>query len=128
MKLLIPLITIPAIEVGLFFLSSKGLGILPTILLIIATGIIGAYLAKKQGLSVLKQVQERVARGEVPGQEVLDGLCVLIGAIFLLTPGFLSDLIGFILLIPFTRKMVRPLLFKLVQRMVKKKKAVVIYR
>ena len=74
MKLLIPLILIPTIEVGLFFLSSKSLGIYPTLLFIFATGLIGAVLAKKQGLSVLNQAKERMAHGEAPGQaEVLDG-------------------------------------------------------
>ncbi|WP_042345384.1 FxsA family protein [Bacillus massiliigorillae] len=110
---LLLLIVVPALEIGVLIWSGKTFGLIPTILLIIATGIGGAYLAKYQGLMTVKKVQEQLSRGIMPGEEMIDGVCVLVGGCFLLAPGFLSDLFGFLLLLPPTRKMIKPGLKKM---------------
>lgn len=102
--LILLLIIVPAFEIGLLILSGNTLGIVPTILLIIATGILGAWLAKSQGLKTLTDAQSQMNRGQLPGESILDGLCILVGGILLLTPGFITDVTGLFLLLPSTRK------------------------
>lgn len=80
------------------------IGALNTVLIILITAILGAYLAKFQGFRVLREIREAMSRGYMPGSELLHGLFVLIGSFALLTPGFLSDIVGFSMLIPQTRE------------------------
>jgi UPF0716 protein FxsA len=121
------LIVIPALEIGLLVLSGQILGVLPTILLIIFTGILGAYLAKKQGLEAMRKAQQDMGYGQVPGDAIIDGLCILVGAVLLLSPGFITDAVGFLLLIPITRKGFKPILYKLFKKWINNKN-VIIYR
>ncbi|WP_147532602.1 FxsA family protein [Bacillus marasmi] len=97
------IIIIPAAEIGFLMYSGKLIGILPTILLIILSGIVGSYLAKKEGLETIRKAQEQMSYGEMPGDAILDGICVLIGGTLLLSPGFITDFVGLFLLIPYTR-------------------------
>ncbi|MCL4164714.1 UNVERIFIED_CONTAM: hypothetical protein GTU68_006370 [Idotea baltica] len=90
-------------------LGSK-IGIAPTLLIIIVTGALGAYLTKSQGLKALNNYQAATAQGKLPHEEVLDGLMILIAGAVLLTPGFLTDAIGFSLLVPSIRGSVRKVL------------------
>lgn len=113
--LLLLLIVLPAAEIGVLLYSGKLLGILPTIFMIVLTGIVGAYLAKRQGLKAIREFQEQVSYGIMPGEALLDGICILIGGVLLLTPGFISDVMGFILLAPPTRKPVKWLIAKMLQ-------------
>jgi len=89
-----------------------GYGLLATLGTVIVTGIIGASLARQQGLSVLTRLQSQMNQGEMPGDTLADGVLILIGAALLLTPGFLTDLFGFSLMIPFTRIGYRKLLIR----------------
>ncbi|RFU70738.1 membrane protein FxsA [Peribacillus saganii] len=119
--LLLILIIVPALEICTLLLSGRTIGFFPTIFLIIATGIAGAYLAKKQGMETIRNAQFQMRTGQIPGEALLDGICILAGACFLLTPGFITDAIGFFLLLPPTRKMIKPLLLKLIRnRMIDK--------
>ena len=102
--LLFFIIIVPAVEISILLLSGKTIGVLPTIMLIIITGVLGTYLAKQQGLAIIRNVQESLQRGIMPGDALLDGICILIGGILLLTPGFVTDIIGILLLAPPTRK------------------------
>ncbi|MCY7709310.1 membrane protein FxsA [Bacillus safensis] len=106
---LILLILFPAVEISLFLISSKIIGILPTMLLIVLTSALGAYFARKQGIEAFQKVQRDLQYGKMPGGAIVDGFCILIGGLLLLIPGFLSDLIGALLLIPVTRKGIKPL-------------------
>lgn len=114
--LLLLLIIVPAAEIGILMLSGKTFGVWTTILLIIFTGILGAYLAKKQGLETLRKAQEQLQYGAVPGDALLDGLCILVGGVVLLTPGFITDALGFLLLAPPTRKFFKFWLIKAFKR------------
>ncbi|WP_324606985.1 FxsA family protein [Metabacillus indicus] len=120
------LIIIPALEIGILLFSGKTLGIIPTILLIIATGVGGAFLAKKQGIETIQKVQREMSRGNIPGDSILDGLCILTGGLLLLTPGFVTDITGFMLLIPGTRKMFKPLLQKQISKMIERNRFTII--
>ena len=97
------IIVIPAMDIGLLLFSGKTLGVWPTLFFIILTGVIGAYLAKKEGLQTIRRAQEQLRYGQIPGEAVLDGICILIGGTLLLTPGFITDIVGFLLLFPPTR-------------------------
>lgn len=107
--LLLLLILFPAVEISLFLISSKIIGILPTMLMIVITSALGAYFARKQGIEAFQKVQRDLQYGKMPGVTIVDGFCILIGGLLLLIPGFLSDIIGALLLIPMTRKQIKPL-------------------
>ncbi|MEK3890415.1 FxsA family protein [Bacillus sp. FSL K6-3431] len=119
-------IIVPALEIGLFILAGKSIGVLATVALIILTGLLGAYLAKRQGMEALKKVQEQWRQGQPPGNAMLDGLCVLVGGIMLLAPGFITDIIGMLLLLPITKNLIRPLLLKMLKKHFLQKKQVYI--
>jgi UPF0716 protein FxsA len=111
MKLLVSLlIVIPALEIALLVLSGSVIGVWPTIGLIIATGVMGAWLAKREGTETIRQAKRELMYGRIPSEAVLDGICILVGGVVLLTPGFITDLLGFILLVPFTRRWIKPFL------------------
>lgn len=124
--LLLLLILIPTFEIGVFLLAGNTIGFWPTISLIILTGILGAYLAKKQGMEAIRRAQLDMNYGQVPGEAILDGICILIGGIFLLTPGFISDTIGFLLLIPKTRTLLKIPLIKGMRRWIEKRNVTII--
>lgn len=122
-NLILLLTVVPALELVILLqvhhvvASAWGSGraLLVTIGSIAATGVAGAALARHQGLRVLRELQQRMAQGELPGQALMDGVLILIGAALLLTPGYLTDLFGFSLLIPVTRTVYRKLLARWVR-------------
>jgi len=104
------LIIVPALEIALLMLSGDIIGIRPTAFLIVVTGVLGAFLAKRQGIEMIRKAQQQLMYGSIPSGAVLDGICILVGGALLLAPGFITDLIGLSLLIPFTRAAIKPLL------------------
>ncbi|AIE61005.1 FxsA family protein [Bacillus methanolicus] len=118
--LLLFLIIVPAAEIAFLLLSGKTIGVLPTMFLLIFTGVLGAYLAKRQGLETIRKAQEQLRNGQIPGDALLDGICILIGGTLLLTPGFITDVVGFLLLAPLTRKFFKRLLIKAFKRWIDK--------
>ena len=99
-------IAIPLIEVILFITIGKYIGLWNTIIIIIITGIIGAVLVKSQGISILNKAFEEIKLKKVPILSIFEGIAILIAGAFLLTPGFLTDTLGCILLIPKTRNLI----------------------
>jgi UPF0716 protein FxsA len=102
-KLLLLFTLGPLVELYLLIELGRVVGPLPTIGLVLATGFFGVFLALAQGLLVLRSIADQLRCGEMPADELLNGVMVLIGAAFLLTPGLISDTVGFLLLIPVTR-------------------------
>ena len=98
-RMLILFIIVPLVELFLLVVVGGRVGLFPTIILVALTGAWGAYLAKSQGLSILAKIQSETAAGRVPTAELVDGLLVLIGGVVLLTPGLLTDLVGFLLMV-----------------------------
>jgi UPF0716 protein FxsA len=113
-------ILVPVAELGVLLFSGQTIGVWPTLILLIVTGLLGSYLAKKQGINTIRKVQEQIQFGRVPGNEILDGLCVLFGGILLLSPGFLTDILGLVLLLPFTRTLIKPFILKLLRKWIDK--------
>ena len=106
-KLLLLFIVTPIVEMALLIELGRRFGTLHTIGLIIITGIIGAWLAKSQGLQVYQNLRESFYNGELPHNHLIDGLLILMGGALLITPGILTDVTGFILVLPWTRRFVR---------------------
>jgi len=116
LKLMVLFIVIPMLEIIIYIELGKLIGVPLTLAFIFGTGIAGAFLAKHQGLYTLTRARNEVAQGRVPGNHLLDGLLILIGAMFLITPGLLTDLGGFFLLIPNTRFIVREFLKRKIRK------------
>ena len=110
--LLLALLGIPVAEIFFIIRVTRDLGIPETIGLLVAVSIAGAWLVRRCGLGVLAQIRERLARGEIPGKELVDGLLILVGGLLMLTPGFLTDAVGLLLLVPPTRLALRGLLVR----------------
>ena len=106
-KLLALFILLPFIELYLLIELGNRIGAVPTLGIVVVTGIAGAALAKHQGLGVLRRIQTELSYGHTPADALFDGVLVLIGGILLLTPGILTDMCGFLLLIPISRLLVK---------------------
>ena len=97
----------PVLELALLIQVGQLLGIIPTIVAVLTTGAAGAALARNQGLTALRRLQRSVAEATFPGDEIFDGFLILMGGLLLLTPGFLTDLVGFAALLPRTRSILK---------------------
>lgn len=116
-KLFSVFLIIPLVELYLLIKIGGMIGALNTILIILITASLGAYMAKSQGFRVLHQIQEATSQGRMPGNELLHGLFVLIGGFALLTPGLMTDAIGFSMLIP----QIREIYVKMAKEIIRKK-------
>ena len=110
--LLLALLCVPLLELYVIIQVADGMGTGETILLLIAVSVAGAWMVRRSGLGVLNQIQARLNRGELPAGELVDGLLILIAGALMLTPGFLTDGVGLLLLFPPTRLVVRSLLVR----------------
>lgn len=115
---------LPALELAILIKIGTQIGASTTIMIIILTGIWGAYLARMQGFIILQKIQNNLNKGVMPSSELMDGLMILVGGIVLLTPGFITDTIGFLLLIPITRSLIKIFLQKRFEEMIKNGQAV----
>ncbi len=106
-RLLLLFVVVPVVELAILIEIGKDLGFWPTIGLILFTGILGSSLTKKQGMAIWQQFNGKMQSGQLPGSELVDGLIVLISGALLLTPGILTDFVGFLGLIPLTRTQIR---------------------
>ena len=107
LKLFLAFTLIPLVEIYLLIKLGQNFGAITSILLVIFTGILGAYLAKMEGLRTLFRLQETLREGGMPGEELLDALLIALAGLVLITPGFITDAVGFLLLVPFTRMLVK---------------------
>ncbi|GIU09992.1 FxsA family protein [Shewanella glacialipiscicola] len=108
-------VLIPVIELSVLIRVGEVLGTWTTIGLVLFTAVLGVSLVRSQGLSTLMQVQQKLARGEAPGQEIVEGMMLAMAGILLVIPGFVTDAIGLLFLTPLTRKPIAALLFKRMQ-------------
>lgn len=124
--LLLALLIIPALELGVFIWLGGIIGPWWIITLIILSGVLGLSFAKRQGIEVWNQAQQSMNNGQMPTKQIIDGLCILVGAILLFAPGFITDVIGLFLIIPWIRYPFKNLLQKWI--MWKVSKGTIIYR
>ena len=109
LRLLLLFTIVPLVELFLLVKLGTVVGVGPTVALVIFTGILGAWLARQQGLGVLRRLSEDLAKGRLPAEALIDGLLIVVAGAVLLTPGLLTDALGFLLLVPRTRAAVRRL-------------------
>ena len=111
----------PLVELAILIYLGTLIGALNTILIVVITGLLGAFLARKQGLATLSRIRNSIEQGILPSGELFQAVLILIGGLLLLTPGLITDLIGFALLIPQTRNVVTRWLRNLIQRKIERK-------
>lgn len=119
------LIVVPVLEIGILLWSGNTLGLFPTILIILGTGILGAYLAKKQGLKAIRDVQLQMKNFQAPGDAMVNALFVFAGGLMLLSPGFITDIFGFLFLFSPTRQLFKPMIYKWIRSKMKKGQIIV---
>jgi UPF0716 protein FxsA len=100
-------IVVPIVEIYVIIKVGSLLGVVPTLFLLLAISVLGAWLAKREGFAVLSRIRQQLAVGKVPGNELIDGALVLAGGILLLTPGFVTDAVGLLMLFPLSRIAIR---------------------
>lgn len=98
---------VPVVEIYLIIRVGSLIGALPTVLLLLAISSAGAWLVRTQGFALMRRIQSELAQGRLPAAELLDGALVLVGGVLLLTPGFFTDLLGLVLLIPASRALIK---------------------
>jgi UPF0716 protein FxsA len=107
---LLSVLALPLIEIALFILIGQTIGLLPTLLGIVLTGLIGALVLRWQGVAVLREMQTRMQQGEMPARQMGDAMLIGLGGLLLLLPGYFTDLVGLLLLLPPTRELIYRLL------------------
>lgn len=113
--LLLLFICVPIIEIGLFIQVGGFLGLWPTIALVLITAFVGATLVRSQGIQTLMSVQSRLQQGEMPAQQILEGVMLAVAGVLLLTPGFMTDAFGMLVLLPAPRAIIAKELMKRVK-------------
>ncbi len=115
------LLAIPVAELWFIVQVADGIGVLRTILLLFLVSIAGAWLLKHQGLATWRRMRETLEQGQMPAKEVMDGALILLGGALLLTPGFLTDIVGLVLLFPVSRAGIKGVARKYLARRAKRR-------
>jgi UPF0716 protein FxsA len=105
--LLLLFIVVPIVELYVIIQVGEAIGVLPTIALLLADSVVGSMLMRSQGRAAWRRFNAALAEGRIPHREVLDGVLVIFGGAFLVTPGFVTDIVGIVLLLPPTRALAR---------------------
>jgi UPF0716 protein FxsA len=117
-NLLLLFVVVPAVELAILVEVGSRIGTLPTLAIILATGVLGAALARHQGLRTLREIQEQLGRGEIPAGSLVDGMIILLAGALLITPGILTDAVGFLCLVPRVRNAAKRMLQRRFERAV----------
>ena len=106
-KLFLLFLLIPVIEIYLLIQVGSVIGGLPTVAILLAISLAGAWLVRSQGFRILSELREELAQGRLPAAQLLDGALVLVGGLLLATPGFFTDFLGLFFLVPATRTLIK---------------------
>ena len=118
-KLFLLFTIIPVAELALLIKVGQHLGVLDTVLIVLVTAMVGSILVKLEGLHVLFSIRERMAEGRIPGNELLEGVMILVAGALLLTPGLLTDAVGVLLVVPPSRRVIREIIKKYLRKKLK---------
>lgn len=124
--LFIIFIVLSALEIGTFIWIGGMIGPWWVVLIIMLTGFAGVTIGKNEGMKTWYQAQVAMRNGQMPAEQILDGICILVGAVFLIAPGFITDLAGFLLILPMTRPYLKLGIQKLLRWMMLNR--IIIYR
>ncbi|WP_438431902.1 FxsA family protein [Gorillibacterium sp. sgz500922] len=114
------LVVVPAVEVWGLVAANRLLGGWQTLLLLLLMAVAGIYMAKREGTFIWREMSDDLSQGRLPAGKLLDGICVMVGGILLVVPGFLTDIVGLILLLPLTRPLAKRLLLWILQERMRK--------
>jgi len=115
-KLFLLFTIIPVIELTLLIKIGTIIGTMNTVMLVLFTAVVGAYLVRMEGLGVIYRFQQNMQEGRFPGEEILDGAMILVAGALLVTPGVATDIIGFLLVFPSSRRMIKISLRRYIER------------
>ena len=104
--ILIAVLALPLIEIALFIVIGQAIGVWPTLLGIVLAGLIGALVLRWQGMGVIREMQARFSRGQMPARQMGDAVLIGLAGVLLLLPGYFTDLVGLLLLLPWTRALI----------------------
>ncbi|MFP3323642.1 FxsA family protein [Planococcus sp. SIMBA_160] len=119
------LVIVPTLELAILIWAGGQIGFFWTLALIVATGLLGAFLAKRQGLKAIRDIQSSMNQMQPPGDRLIGAAFILVGGTLLLTPGFISDAVGFSLLFAPTQKLYKPLVYRMLQKRMKNTRIIV---
>ena len=125
---LLAFVAIVFAEIATFIFIGKWLGVFPTLLLILLTSVLGVYLIKKRGTKSLQSIQTSIAQGQAPGVAIIEAFMMFVGAVLLITPGFLTDIIGLMMFTSFTRNLFKPVIFMWLRRKMKNNQMIIVQR
>ena len=114
----------PLVELAILIYLGTLIGALYAILIVVITGLLGAFLARRQGLATLSRIRNSVEQGVLPSSDLFQAVLILIGGLLLLTPGLITGLVGFVLLVPQTRNLITRWLQNLIQRKIERKETI----
>jgi len=120
LRLVLLFVLTPLVELAILVYLGTIIGALHTILIVVATGVLGAVLARHQGLTVLSRIRSNIERGILPSNELFHGALILVGGLLLLTPGIITDILGFMVLVPQTRRIIGRWLLSVIRRRIQK--------
>lgn len=120
LRLALLFVLTPLIELAILVYLGTIIGALYTILIVVATGILGAFMARNQGLAAISRIRGSIERGIIPSDEIFDGALILAGGLLLLTPGVITDIIGFAVLVPQIRRIIGRWLRSLIRRRIQR--------
>lgn len=106
-KLFLIFAVIPVIELALLIKIGSVIGTLNTIIIVILTAVAGAYMVKLEGIAVMYRIQENMQQGTFPAEELINGMMILMAGVLLLTPGFFTDVVGFLMVFPVSRGVIK---------------------
>ena len=114
--LLLLFVVVPVVEIWVIIQVGQAIGVVPTIVLLLADAVLGTWLFRREGRRTWAAFRDALSAGRVPAKEVADGALVIVGGAFLLSPGFVTDAVGLLCVLPPTRAMLRGTLARIVQR------------
>ncbi len=115
-KLFLLFAVIPVIELAILIEIGSFIGVAPTVIIVILTAIVGAYLVRLEGMGVLSRIQNNMQQGVFPADELISGVMILVSGALLLTPGFFTDIFGFLMVIPISRNFIKDHVKKYIEK------------
>jgi UPF0716 protein FxsA len=115
-------------EIAMFIIVGNWLGVLSTLLLIILASLVGVVITKKQGLKSLQNLRDSIYRGEPPGHAMVDAFLIFLGGVLFILPGFISDIIAFTMVLPWTRQLYKPMIVEWIRRKMENNQVIIIQR
>ena len=115
-KLFLLFTLIPVIELSLLIEIGSYIGILNTVIIVILTALVGAYMVRMEGMGVMYRIQKNMQEGQFPAEEMISGAMILVAGALLLTPGFFTDIIGFLMVIPLSRNYISNWIKKYIEK------------